>query len=123
MSQSRAILALTWPAGADLSGSRGCAVKLDAGTVIIAEDDEFGIGVLDNAPTEGQPARVVLLGTAKVRAESSFSVGDALSIGDDDGKFDTTGAAEHVMAIAIEAAGAEDDLVEALLVHYFSKAA
>jgi len=123
MSQSVPILALTWPAGEDLHLSRGCAVLLSAGTVMAAESTEFAIGVLDNAPTEGQPARVNLLGTSKVRAAGGFSAGDALAIADTDGKFDTAGTAAHVMAIALEAAGAADDLVEALLAHYVSKAA
>lgn len=123
MSQSVPILALTWPAGEDLSGSRGCAVKLSAGTVVVAEDTDFGIGILDNAPTLGKAARVNLLGTSKVRAAGGFSAGDMLVIADDDGKLDTAAAAGHVVAIALEAATDEDDLVEALLVQFYNKAA
>lgn len=124
MSQNTPILAITRVANADLSALQHVAVKVVAGNKV----DKCGvadvpIGFLDNAPAAGELARVIVLGTAKVRAAGAFAEGDMLCVADADGKLDTVGAAGHVIAIALEAAGAEDDRVEAIVANFFNKAA
>jgi hypothetical protein len=125
MSQSIPILARTFKAGADFTvANRGCAVYLSAAeTVAIATSAAVTpIGILDSYDKTGKPVRVVLLGTCKVRAETSFSAGDILGVADSDGKLDTAAVHVPAIAIALEAASAEDNLVEALVCHFSTHA-
>lgn len=73
----------TFVAGADLSSSQFCGVKLSSGNVIVctAQTDKC-IGILDNAPVSGDDAVVRLLssaGTGKVKTAGSGSAGDKLT--------------------------------------------
>lgn len=69
-------------AGADLSSSQFCLVKLSTGadrTVILAAaNGDVVFGVLNNKPASGQAAEVQIVGVAKVQYGGSVTRGDAL---------------------------------------------
>ena len=95
------------------------AVKLDTSNekqVSLAGDGEEAIGVLQDAvAASGDSARVRVAGTTLVKANASFAIGAHLNSGAADGKVDDAGSTEHSIAVAIEAATAQDDEVMALI--------
>lgn len=104
----------------DASTMRGRGVTPTAsnGCALAGADAQGTIGVLHNAPKITEAAAITVLGTAKVRAGAAFAVGARLTT-DANGKFITqagiVGSGLPVRAIALQAAGAADELVEALL--------
>jgi len=67
----------TCPAGADLSSSQYKFVKLNTSgqIVAIAADTDSPVGILQNAPTSGQPAEVMCNGISKVQGDADLSKG------------------------------------------------
>ncbi len=94
-----------------------CAVAIDsAGRAKLGDGNattpETLVGILQNKPLLiDQGAIVQTQGKSKGRADASFSVGDDLS-SKSDGKLATAVATDIAIAIALEAAGAEDDVVD-----------
>jgi hypothetical protein len=117
----------TFIAGADLSSSQYRFVKHDStqNQVIVATagTDKI-IGVLLNAPKSGWEARVGLLngsGTYQVVASTSISK-DAYVTATTGGKAVTTTTAGNVVAgQALEAAGADGDLIEIMPMNFHHK--
>lgn len=126
MAQENPVLEVSMVAGADLSADtqassskRYRAVKLNgttAGSIVaIASTADVMLGVLKNLPASAEFAEVQVLGTCKVRAGAAFSANARLKL-DSSGRFVTGGgASDRNWAIALEAATAIGDVVEALL--------
>lgn len=94
------------------------------GEVNIAGDGEKAIGILQTtAATAGDLVSVMLLGISVVKANDAYSVGDLLNSGAATGKVDTSANAEHGIAIALEAATAQDDEMTAFVCPQFYIAA
>ena len=121
MSQQNPLFDISCRAGEDLSADadRYKAVKLNGTTakevIKVTGATDNPIGILQNSPADEQLAQVAVLGTSKVRAGGAFNANAFLKI-DAAGKFVTGGGGSDVnRAIALEAATADGDIVEALL--------
>lgn len=120
-------MGLGWgsPEGVDLSFKASeamtnafIAVKLDTsnpGCISIAGDGESAIGILQVALAVGEAGAVRISDTSKVKANGAFSIGDLLNSAASTGLVDTKGSTEHAIAIALEAATAQNDLCLALV--------
>jgi hypothetical protein len=115
----RPILTLPFVAAAAIAGHR--FVKLTGGLAQSAAATDLGIGISDRmGAAQGGMCDVHVVGTATVCAGGAFAVGKQL-ISDADGKAievpaPAGGAVRvRVVAIALEAATAEDDLVQVML--------
>jgi len=117
MSQAAGVLDLTFKAGADLTDLKYHYVKLDgSGGLIPCVADELSIGILQNEPDiVGQAARVRLLGTSKLVMGGTCSENDPI-------KSDANGHGvvadtnlDYIGAIALEAAGGADEIIEVLI--------
>jgi hypothetical protein len=107
-------------AGADLSGSQFLFVKLSADNTVIlcAAATDKPIGVLQNKPTSGQSAEVVISGIGKVVATASIAAG-ALIGTNNAGKAvalvagtDTTA---YVVGTVLEGVGAANGIITATI--------
>lgn len=113
---------MSWLAAEDLSDYQYHFVHLANDTTVDLLDsgDEYPIGILQNAPESGEMAVVRLEGISKLVVNGAIAVGGQLTAeyvgAADNGK----GAAavsdyDNIRAIALTAAGAEDDVVTVLL--------
>lgn len=113
------ILTITRGADSDLSAKQYFAVKATATGCDLAGDNERVLGVLTNDPTAAGAAAVQVAGVARITAGGAFAAGDYLK-SDAAGKAvqqtgEAAGTLVEVFAIALEAAAADGDQVEALL--------
>ena len=116
MSQAAGVLDLTFKAGAALTDNQYHFVKLGAGGVVsCGVAKELSTGILQNTPADTKAARVRLLGTSKLVMGGACSENALLTT-------DTSGhgvlaAAEkdYVGAIALEASGGADEIIEVLI--------
>jgi hypothetical protein len=117
MSQAAGVLDLSFKAGADLTNLQYHFVKLNGGGGIVgcSVAKELSIGILQNAPVDTKAARVRLLGTSKLVMNEACSE-NALLASDVNGH-GVIAAAEkdYVGAIALEAAGGIDEIIEVLI--------
>ena len=69
-------------AGADLSAKQFTFVKFDGATddevISVSAVTDFALGVLNNAPTQGQEAEVVLTGVVKVKLGGTVARDDGI---------------------------------------------
>lgn len=74
---------VTLVAGADLSALQYTFVKLNSSgeAIAVAAATDVPIGVLQNAPTSGQEAEVLVVGGTKLVASASATLGTALNLG------------------------------------------
>jgi hypothetical protein len=95
----------------DLSTKQFHAVKVTADfTVDAAGAGEYAIGILQNKPEAADcEAGVMRLGVSKAVAGAAFVVGAKLAA-DAAGALVTAGSGNHVVAIALEAAGAAGEI-------------
>jgi|GEM_PF-5924239 len=109
------------PAGADLSTSQYFYVKDNGSGAIVASDtaDEKGNGFLLNAPDSAEDAIVSVPGDsfAKGISAAAFASGAELQSAGN-GKLQTAGAGVYVVAIALEAATAADEVINLIPVLY-----
>ena len=111
---------VTFKAYADLSTYQYCFVKLSSSMTVTYADanGDLGVGILVNKPTAaGYDADVFTLvgGICPVRAGAAFSYGQLLTA-DADGEAIAASDNDTVMAIALESAGAADDIVECMII-------
>ena len=120
-SGSGILIALT--AAADLSAKQYNFVKLDGnGDVVLTDASSAGeipIGVLQNAPTSGQAATVMIVGISKVEAGVAFDEGVKIACSDsgssaDDGQAVAADASDNVVGQTITA-GAADEYITAAI--------
>ena len=102
-------------AGADLSSSQYCFVEFNtSGQAVAAGDGEDAIGILQNDPTSGQAALVMVgPGISKLRAGAATAAGDYIGC-DSTGRGVTAATADRRLGQFIEAAGAANDWVSVL---------
>lgn len=126
MSQENPLLNLSFVAGANLSGDatpatskRYRTVKLSGARTVVetAGATDLMMGVLKNLPASGELADVAVQGTSKVRiGAGGCTVNSYLKLGAADGKFvQGGGGGDKNWAIALEAATADGDVIEAYL--------
>lgn len=108
-------------AGADLSTKQYHFVKLDSSgdVVICSAVTDLVYGVLQNAPTAGQTAEVMLAGISKVKADGTIAVG-ALIGTSSDGQADSIAAGTDTTVYAVgryigTAAAAAGDIIPCLI--------
>lgn len=108
----------TFVAAADLSAKQFYIVKLDSssnGVALSAAATDTSIGVLQNTPASGEAATVRFLGTSKVVAGAAITKG-AYVTADSSGKgAATTTDRDNAIGIALEAAAADGDIFEIML--------
>jgi len=95
--------------------SRYERVKLVAGLLVVAGDEDYAIGFCDENVEAGETVTVRLLtaaGTFKAIASEAITAGDDL-YGAADGKVETTGTT--VRFVALDAASADGSVIEVLL--------
>lgn len=101
-------------AGADLSSSQYKVVKpaSTAGEVIAgaAATDKI-IGVLQNAPADGEAALVAVSGVVKALAEASVAAGDHITTSTTGRVKTTTTGNNHVLGVALKASAAAGDII------------
>jgi hypothetical protein len=118
MATTQATESVTYIAGADLSAaaSQYKAVKLSAARTVVlcSADTDTAEGVLATGAASGKAVEVVISGIAKVHAGAAFSVGALLSF-DSSGRWITAASGDRYRAIALVAATAAGDWVEARL--------
>jgi hypothetical protein len=111
------LLVNSWPAGADLSGSQFYFVELASGEVTVCNDvTDVPIGVLQNKPTAGQSAEVVMLGSTKVSADAAITEGALIGCSADgqaEAKVIGTDTTEYVCGRVLEAASNAGEIIQA----------
>ena len=111
---------VTLVAGADLSTKQYYFVKLNSSgqAILCAAATDAPIGVLQNAPTSGQEAEVLIVGGTKLVASAAITlpaqIGTA-STGKAAAYVAGTGTTNYVAGALISAAGADADVVTAVI--------
>ena len=79
MATEQVLTTITLPAGADLSTHQYKVVKLNSSgqVILMAAASDFPLGILQNKPTSGQAATVVVSGVSKAVAGGSITMGGA----------------------------------------------
>lgn len=110
---------VTLVAAADLSALQYHFVKLDNNglAAAVAAITDVPIGVLQNAPTAGQEAEVLVAGGTKLKASEVITLPAFLSVsangrGDKIATSDTT---QYVVGQALTAAGTADEIITAVV--------
>ena len=111
---------VTLVAGADLSAKQYYFVKLNSSgqAILCAAATDVPIGVLQNAPTSGQEAEVLIVGGTKLVASAAITlpaqIGTASS-GKAAALTAGTDTTKYVAGSLISAAGADADVVTAVI--------
>jgi hypothetical protein len=110
---------VTLVAAADLSAKQYHFVKLDntGKAAAVSAITDIPVGVLQNAPTAGQEAEVLVSGGTKLVAGEQITLPAFLST-TNAGKADkiaTTDTTQYVVAQALTAAGAGDEVITAVV--------
>ena len=103
-------------AAADLSALQYTFVKLDsAGKVVaVAAATDVPVGVLQNAPTSGKTAEVMIHGVTKLKASAAIATPKLIgttATGTAVGLTVTTDATKYILGQAITPAGATGDVI------------
>jgi hypothetical protein len=112
---------VTLVAGADLSAKQYTFVKLNSSgqAIAVAAATDVAIGVLQNKPTSGQEAEVLIVGGTKIVASAAATLGTALNIGTTSaGKavaLAVTDTTKYVFGVYLTAPGADGDIVTAAI--------
>jgi hypothetical protein len=99
-------------AGADLSALQYRFVEADGTLPAGAGADAMGVNY--SKVTSGRPATVVVAGVAKVVAGAAVAVKDKIQT-DANGKAIPATTGDHVLGMALTAAGADGEVIEVLL--------
>ncbi len=102
---------ITLEAGADLSSSQYYFVKLNASgkAVVCSGATDIPVGVLQNNPTSGQAAEIVVVGLTKVSSNAALAIGDLIGTSSDgqaDAKTAGTDTTEYVVGTVLVTTGA-----------------
>jgi len=108
-------ISITLEAAADLSSSQYRFVTLDAnGKAAVCGTNSKPIGVLQNKPTSGEAATVMVAGITKLEVSEAVDEGDILGATDTTGKGNGEPAAdEYVAGQAITAGGGDGEIITA----------
>jgi len=111
---------VTLVAAADLSSKQYMFVKLDSAgkAAAIAANTDRAIGVLQNAPTEGQEAEVLVVGGTKLVAGEAIAEGAVLST-TSAGKADSiavgTATTQYILGTALTEVAADGEILTAVI--------
>lgn len=113
-------LRITLPAGADLSAKQYYFVKVNTSgqAVLCSGATDKPIGVLQNTPTSGQEAAIVVVGGTKVVSSASIDEGALIGTNADgkaDAKTPGSDTTEYVVGSVILAAGADNEILTAVV--------
>jgi len=121
MATEKPLFLMSFEAGADLSAKQFYFVKLSGtgrGVVVCDGATDKPIGVLQNKPTSGQIAEVMVVGLSKVSADADLAI-DALIGTSGDGQADAktpgTDTTEYVVGRVVDENTAAGGLVSALI--------
>ena len=111
---------ITLSAGADLSAKQYYFVKLNSSgnAVACAGVTDKPVGVLQNNPTSGQAAEIVVVGLTKVSTDAALAIGDLVGTSADGqaaayvAGTDTT---KYVVGQALVTSGAADELTSIIV--------
>lgn len=106
-------------AAADLSAGQYRGVKVTAAQSVnfVAGSTDKSIGILQNKPTSGQMATVMVDGVTKAEAGAAIAAG-AVVMFNASGKVITATATNQGIGVALTAAGADQDLITVVLRYY-----
>lgn len=112
MAFEEALVALSRPAGEDLSDwstLRFTAVKLNASglAVKVTAITDNVYGILQNDPKAGEPARVAISGTSKLKLAGTVAAGDSVSV-NASGRGVVAAATSRMFGIAVQGGVAGD---------------
>lgn len=108
-------------AGADLSAKQFYFVKVDSSTgkaVVCDAATDRPVGVLQNTPTSGQAAEIVVAGLTKVSSNAGLTAGNLIGTSSDgqaDAKTPGTDTTEYVVGQMLTTTGAADVIGSALV--------
>ena len=109
---------ITRVAGADLSALQYTFVKLSTTDTVVtcSAATDIPIGVLQNAPTSGQEAEVLIVGGTKLVAGATVAIGDLLGVTSaaKASVVTTTDTTKYVLGSAISG-GASSDVITAVI--------
>ena len=102
---------ITLEAGADLSTKQYYFVKLDASgkAVVCSGATDKPVGVLQNTPTSGQAAEIVVVGLTKVSSDAALTIGALIGTSGDgqaDAKTPGSDTSEYVVGTVLTTTGA-----------------
>jgi len=125
MSQAAGVLDLTFKAGAALTSSQYHFVKCDgaSGVVACGVAKELSTGILQNTPASGKAANVRLLGTSKLVMGGACSENALLATDANGHGVLASVDKDYVGAIALEASGGVDEIIEVLITKLHLKVA
>ena len=111
---------ITLPAAADLSAKQYYFVKVNTSgqAALCAAATDRPIGVLQNTPTAGQAAEVLVVGGTKIVSSASIDEGSLIgtaSTGKADAKTPGTDTTEYGVGQVILAAGADGEVLTAVI--------
>ena len=120
MAFEKPVLSISLEAAADLSAKQYYFVRVSAaGKVDLPTGaTQKPIGVLQNKPTSGQTAEVMIIGVTKVNSDAALSREDLIGTAADgqaDAKTPGTDTTEYVVGMVIEASGAAGGLATAVI--------
>lgn len=117
MSSIRQPIIKAFKTATDLSASQYCFVKMSADdTVALCGAGELACGILQNAPTSGQPAEVAIPGGGGLLKCAAAETRMAEIKSDGSGNGVAAGSGDWVAAIIYQASAAANDVVEVLVV-------
>lgn len=98
-------------AGEDLSAKQYYFVKLDTNgkAVVCTGATDKPVGVLQNNPTSGQAAEIVVVGLTKISSNAALAIGDLIGTSADgqaDPKTPGTDTTEYVVGMVLTTTGA-----------------
>lgn len=116
MAYQKGGLILNFEAAADLSAKQFRAVKMATGgkVDVFSGATDVPIGILQNKPTAGQTAEVMVFGVSKVDSDAALAVGDIIS-GQTDGQLEVADSGDYVVGQVVLASGAAGELASALI--------
>jgi hypothetical protein len=102
------------PAAADLSASQYCAaVYNSSGQYALAGTNAIADGLIHNAPASGEQCRVIVAPVARAKAKAGAAVSkNALLATDSTGRLLTATTGQNVVAKALTAAGAANEIFD-----------
>jgi len=118
MATNESTISISKKAAGDLSAKQYLFMKMSADNTVdtCAAVTDVAVGVLQNDPSAaGKPATVAVLGTTKVVAGAAIAVGARVAP-TAAGKAQTSVATQYARGIALEAAAADGDIIEILLI-------
>lgn len=110
---------ITLEAGEDLSTKQYRFVKISSGKAVACDAaTDAPIGVLQNDPTSGEDASIVVVGGTKIVSSASISAGVKIgtnNAGKADAKVAGTDTTEYTVGQVILGAGADNEILTAVI--------